>query len=92
MEIRNIIETRCKEIETKKITNITTGVCSLFAKNRGQSEFIEMLSDSSIKLPKYKFKTGYVPNPWVEWKINEPQSEFPPDFVYPPITRRHYKF
>ena len=87
-ECMKLIEIRLSQLQGVKYTNNTEGVCSLFTRGRGQTELIECLAHYKPTKTFSKLK-GHVPNPWFHWKIEE---EFPPDFVYPPIERRHYCF
>ena len=82
-----LIEIRLSQLQGVKYTNNTSGICSLFSKGRGQTELVECLA---YYKPEFTSKLkDFVPNPWFTWKKEE---EFPPDFVYPPIPRRHYCF
>lgn len=86
-----MIQEKMKEVAGKMVENDIDGQRSLFAPGRGMTDLIEMLTTDKIPSMKYVFKSGFVPNPWFEWKIGS-HDEFPPDFVFPPLTRRHYKF
>jgi len=88
----NNIEKKIKEMAGKVFVNDTEGVRSLYAKGRGTMEIIEILATNKLPSMKYVFKSGRVPNPWFEWKIDDDADKFPPDFVFPPLTRRQYKF
>ena len=68
-------------------SNNISGVCALFAKGRDLNDLVELVVSKEVRTLKRTMTK--VPNPWFEWNVGD---EIPPDFVYPPIRRRHYLF